>query len=116
MSFGILRSALLCLRGYRTPRRRQFANIRNNDLELENGFAGLSCVLFFSNMTTPCSTCQHEHGWCEVSLYSFFYCMLFLIEYSFDTDLEFLMYFMNTFLYSFLIYFCNYFLNLHVLK
>ena len=38
----ILRGALLCLRGSRTPRRRQFANIRNNDLELGNGLAGLN--------------------------------------------------------------------------
>ena len=42
VSFVILRGALLCLRGSRTPRRRQFANIRNNDLELENGLAGLN--------------------------------------------------------------------------
>ena len=42
VSFAILRGALLCLRGSRTPRRRQFANIRNNDLELENGLAGLN--------------------------------------------------------------------------
>ena len=40
--FVILRGALLCLRGSRTPRRCQIANIRNNDLELENGLAGLS--------------------------------------------------------------------------
>ena len=33
---------VLCLRVSRTPRRRQFANIRNNDLELENGLAGLN--------------------------------------------------------------------------
>ena len=39
--FAILRGALLCLRGSRTPRRRQIANIRKNDLELENGKAGL---------------------------------------------------------------------------
>ena len=36
VSFAILRAALLCLRGSRTPRRRQFANVWNNDLELEN--------------------------------------------------------------------------------
>ena len=42
VSFAILRGALLCLRGSRTPRRRQFTNIRNNDLELDNGLAGLN--------------------------------------------------------------------------
>ena len=42
VSFAILRGALLCLRGPRTPRRCQFANIRNNDLELENGLAELN--------------------------------------------------------------------------
>lgn len=42
VSFVILRGALLCLRGSRTSRRRQFANIRNNDLEIENGLAGLA--------------------------------------------------------------------------
>jgi len=30
---SILKGSLLCLRGSRTPRRRQIANIRNNDLE-----------------------------------------------------------------------------------
>ena len=42
VSFAILRGALLCLRGSRTPRTRHFANIRNKDLELENGLAGLN--------------------------------------------------------------------------
>ena len=40
--FAILRGALLCLRGSRTMRRCQIANIRNNDLEFENGLAGFS--------------------------------------------------------------------------
>ena len=42
VSFAIFRGALLCLRGSRTLRRRQFASIRNNDLESKNGLAGLS--------------------------------------------------------------------------
>ena len=40
--FAILRGGLLCLRGSRTMQRHQIANIRNNDLELENGLVGLS--------------------------------------------------------------------------
>ena len=60
VSFAILRGALLCLRGSRTPRRRQFADIRNNDLELENGLAGLNLMCFFcGNRVTPCGPCRH---------------------------------------------------------
>ena len=41
VSFAILRSALLCLRGSRT-RRRRIIDIQDRDLEVENGLAGLS--------------------------------------------------------------------------
>ena len=40
MSLAILRSALLCLRGSRTPRRRNL-DIKDSDLEIEKGQAGL---------------------------------------------------------------------------
>ena len=40
VSFAILRSALLCLRGSRTPRRRNL-DIKDRDLEIEKGQAGL---------------------------------------------------------------------------
>ena len=40
VSFAILRSALLCLRGSRTPRRRN-SDVRDRDLEIEKGQAGL---------------------------------------------------------------------------
>ena len=40
VSFAILRSALLCLRGSRTPRRRNLV-IKDSDLEIEEGQAGL---------------------------------------------------------------------------
>ena len=39
-SFAILRSALLCLRGSRTPRRRNLV-IKDSDLEIEKDQAGL---------------------------------------------------------------------------
>ena len=38
--FAILRSALLCLRGSRTPRRRNL-DVKDRDLEIEKGQAGL---------------------------------------------------------------------------
>ncbi|CAH3194828.1 unnamed protein product, partial [Porites evermanni] len=40
VSFAILRSALLCVRGSRTPRRRNL-DVKNRDLEIEKGQAGL---------------------------------------------------------------------------
>ena len=40
VSFAILRSALLCLRGWGTPRRRNL-NVKDRDLEIEKGQAGL---------------------------------------------------------------------------
>ena len=40
VSFAILRSALLCLRGSRTPRRRNF-DVKDRDLEIRKGQAGL---------------------------------------------------------------------------
>ena len=40
VSFAILRSALLCLRGSRSPRRRNL-DIKDSDLEIEKGQAGL---------------------------------------------------------------------------
>ena len=40
VSFAILRSALLCLRGSRTPRRR-YLDVKDRDLEIEKGQAGL---------------------------------------------------------------------------
>jgi len=40
VSFAILRSAFLCLRGSRTPRRRNL-DIKDRDLEIEKGQAGL---------------------------------------------------------------------------
>ena len=40
VSFAILRSALLCLRGSRTPRRRNL-DVKDRDLEIEKGQAGL---------------------------------------------------------------------------
>ena len=40
VSFAILRSALVCLRGSRTPRRRNLV-IKDSDLEIEKGQAGL---------------------------------------------------------------------------
>ena len=40
VSFAILRSALLCLKGSRTPRRRNL-DIKDSDLEIEKGQAGL---------------------------------------------------------------------------
>ena len=40
VSFAILQSALLCLRGSRTPRRRNL-DVRDRDLEIEKGQAGL---------------------------------------------------------------------------
>ena len=40
VSFAILRSALLCLRGSRTPRRRNF-DVKDRDLEIKKGQAGL---------------------------------------------------------------------------
>ena len=39
-SFAILRSALLCLRGSRTPRRRDL-DVKDKDLEIEKGQPGL---------------------------------------------------------------------------
>ena len=39
VSFAILRSALLCLRGSRTPRRRNL-DVKDRDLEIEKGQAG----------------------------------------------------------------------------
>ena len=41
VSFAILRSALLCLRGSRTPRRRNL-DVKDRDFEIENGQARLS--------------------------------------------------------------------------
>ena len=41
VSFAILLSALLCLRGSRTLRRRNL-DVKDSDLEIENGQAGLS--------------------------------------------------------------------------
>ena len=43
VAFAILRGALLCLRGSRTPRRQHFTDIKNNDLEIESNIAGLTC-------------------------------------------------------------------------
>ena len=40
VSFAILRSALLCLRGSRTPRRRNL-DVKDRDLKIEEGQAGL---------------------------------------------------------------------------
>ena len=40
VSFAILRSALLCLRGSKTPRRRNL-DVKDRDLEIEKGQAGL---------------------------------------------------------------------------
>ena len=40
VAFAILQSALLCLRGSRTPRRRNL-DIKDSDLEIERGQAGL---------------------------------------------------------------------------
>ena len=40
VSFAILRRALLCLRGSRTPRRRNL-DVKDRDLEIEKGQAGL---------------------------------------------------------------------------
>ena len=40
VSFAILRSALLCLRGSRAPRRRNL-DVKDRDLEIEKGQAGL---------------------------------------------------------------------------
>ena len=40
VSFAILQSALLCLRGSRTPRRRNL-DVKDRDLEIEKGQAGL---------------------------------------------------------------------------
>ena len=40
VSFAILRSALLCLMGSRTPRRRNL-DVKERDLEIEKGQAGL---------------------------------------------------------------------------
>ena len=40
VSFAILRSALLCLRGSRTPRRRNL-DVKDRDLEIEKSQAGL---------------------------------------------------------------------------
>ena len=40
VSFAILWSALLCLRGSRTPRRRNL-DVKDRDLEIEKGQAGL---------------------------------------------------------------------------
>ena len=40
VSFAILRNTLLCLRGSRTPRRRNL-DVKNRDLEIEKGRAGL---------------------------------------------------------------------------
>ena len=40
VSFAILRSALLCLRGSRTPRRRNL-DVKDRDPEIEKGQAGL---------------------------------------------------------------------------
>ena len=40
VSFAIFRSALLCLRGWKTPRRRNL-DIKDSDLEIERGQAGL---------------------------------------------------------------------------
>ena len=40
VSFAILRSALLCLKGLRTPRRRNL-DVKERDLEIEKGQAGL---------------------------------------------------------------------------
>ena len=42
VSFAILRSVLLCLRGSRTPRRRNFIDVKDRDLEIEKGQAGPS--------------------------------------------------------------------------
>ena len=47
VSFAILRSALLCLRGSRT-RRRRINDIQDRDLEVENGLAGLSKFFLLS--------------------------------------------------------------------
>ena len=41
VSFAILQSALLCLRGSRTPRRRNLDVNKDRDLEIEKGQAGL---------------------------------------------------------------------------
>ena len=41
VSFAILRSALLCLRGSRTPRRKNL-DVKDRDLEIEKGQAGLA--------------------------------------------------------------------------
>ena len=41
VSFAILRSALLCLRGSRSPRQRKSVNISENDLQIESDLAGL---------------------------------------------------------------------------
>ena len=40
LRFAILRSALICLRGSRTPRRRNL-DVKDWDLEIEKGQAGL---------------------------------------------------------------------------
>ena len=41
VSFAILRGALLCLRGSRSPRQRKTVNISENDLQIESDLAGL---------------------------------------------------------------------------
>ena len=51
--FAILRSALLCLRGSRTPRRRNL-DVKDRDLEIEKGEAGLpwlNSYTYFIDMT-----------------------------------------------------------------
>ena len=40
VSFAILRTALVCLRGTRSRRRK--TNVQENDLEIEKGLAGLT--------------------------------------------------------------------------
>ena len=41
VAFAILRGALLCLRGSRTPRRKHYSDIQNNDLEIEKSIANI---------------------------------------------------------------------------
>ena len=47
VSFAILRSALLCLRGSRTPRRRNL-DVKDRDLEIDKGQAGLPLAILNS--------------------------------------------------------------------
>ena len=101
MSFAILRSALLCLRGSRTPRRRNL-DVKDRDLEIEKGQAGLPYTqhldilhywdvhrnfLFFFSLYTVVYICSVENHWSTMKPFFNYSYTKFVLNFQFEKSL-----------------------------